>query len=162
MTLTTVIPSLRASIPDPLDATHWPDHTVATTTDVLVSAVSLTELSHLVGTPLIHVSDECRHAAAASPDAQSSVVITAVLSRRELDEGRIDVELDLGASCRGLDHAQARLIGRSSVHPAGRVQIHTRADRLRHPSNLPDDIAVGDLIALPWPGAHSLKEIREP
>lgn len=162
MTLTTVLPSLRASIPDQLDLDHWPEHTVATTKDILVAAVSLTELTHLLGLPFVHVSDEHRAASGAqrSHDGQCSVLVTTVVSAGELPNHRIDVELDLPSHCVGVDFAQAHLIGRISVEPEGHVQVHTRDDRLRHPSALPADAAAGDLVAIPWPGAHALRELR--
>ena len=162
MTLTGLMPSLRASIPDQLDPDHWPDHTVVTTRDILVAAVSLTELAHLLGTPFVHVSDEHRSSNGSShtPDGHCSVLVTTVVGRRVLPNGRVDVAVELPPRCVGLDFAAAHLIGRISVEPAGTTQLHTTGDQLRHPSALPEDATVGDLVAIPWPGAHALKEIR--
>lgn len=56
MTLTTLMPSIRRSIPDPLDSLRWPDHTTATTTDVVVSGVSRCGLVELCGTPCVHTA----------------------------------------------------------------------------------------------------------
>jgi hypothetical protein len=38
VTLTTIMPTLRASIPEPLEPSLWPAHTVATTADVCIAA----------------------------------------------------------------------------------------------------------------------------
>jgi hypothetical protein len=50
MTLTAIIPSLRTSIPDPLDVNLWPELTTATTTDVIVAGVSLLRLVEVCDT----------------------------------------------------------------------------------------------------------------
>ena len=44
MTLTSILPTLRATIPDPLVIDRWPEWTHPTTTDVIVSGVSLLRL----------------------------------------------------------------------------------------------------------------------
>lgn len=51
MTLTSILPTLRASLPDPLDPTLWPAVTVATVDDVTVRAVSMQRLAAIAGTP---------------------------------------------------------------------------------------------------------------
>ena len=58
MTLTSIIPSLRASLPDPLDPTLWPAVTVATVDDVTVRVVSMQRLAAVVGTPCVHTAEE--------------------------------------------------------------------------------------------------------
>jgi hypothetical protein len=45
MTLTVILPTLRASIPDPLDASARPVRTEPTTDDVRVGAVSMSRLA---------------------------------------------------------------------------------------------------------------------
>lgn len=57
MTLTEILPTLRRSIPDPLNPRHWPEHTMPTTTDVIVGGVSLTRLVELSHTPALHTGD---------------------------------------------------------------------------------------------------------
>ena len=57
MTLTTVLPSLRRSIPDPIERRAWPEHTVAEVRDVTVAGVSLTRLAELEGTPCVMTGD---------------------------------------------------------------------------------------------------------
>jgi hypothetical protein len=162
MTLTSLMPSLRRSIPDPLNSPHWPEHTVATTSDVIVAAVSMTQLAKLVGTPLVHLGDEV-HAldgVAHTPDGHCSVVVTTVTSIRTMPSGHIELTLDIDQACPGLELSEARLIGRSSVFPAAHTRVHTVGDVLRHASDLPDDVAVGDLVAVPWPGTHVVREVH--
>jgi len=51
MTLTALLPTLRASIPAPFDPGAWPAGTVPTIDDVTVRAVSVGRYADLCGTP---------------------------------------------------------------------------------------------------------------
>ncbi|WP_291045938.1 hypothetical protein [Herbiconiux sp.] len=94
MTLTSILPTLRATIPDPLVIDRWPEWTHPTTTDVVVSGVSLLRLE------------------------------------------------------------EARLIGRIS-------RRRSRAFRLASATlSLPEDLSVGDLIAVPCRGAVCCRTVR--
>lgn len=162
MTLTALMPSLRRSIPDPLNTKRWPEHTVATTSDVIVAAVSMTQLATLVGTPLVHLGDEVHSLDGIAPtqDGHCSVVVTTVTGVRTMPSGHIEVTLDIDQACPGLLLSEARLIGRTSVFSNAHTRVHTVGDVLRHASDLPDDIAVGDLVAVPWPGTHVVREVH--
>ncbi|WP_382304778.1 hypothetical protein [Herbiconiux sp. UC225_62] len=168
MTLTTIIPSLRRSIPDPLSADRWPEHTVATTTDVLVAGISLLRLVELCGTP-------CVHTAAAvvpgthgrpSPTAQACVVVVRILDVERMPADptastrplRVIVDGDLG-------HAhpvpsEARLVGRVST--ARRVVAEcVSSDEQTVVVPVPEDIHVGDLLAVPCVDTVPLRALRE-
>lgn len=56
MTLTQLLPTLRRSIPDPIDYDCWPELTTPTTTDIVVSGVSLLRLVSICGTPCVHTA----------------------------------------------------------------------------------------------------------
>jgi hypothetical protein len=58
VTLTTIMPTLRASIPEPLEPSLWPAHTVATTADVCIAAISMARLADVVGTPCVHTAEQ--------------------------------------------------------------------------------------------------------
>lgn len=145
MTITTFIPSLRASIPDPLLLTHWPANTRPTVNDVIVGVVSLSALARVEGTPIV----------LEAPGSVGAVVVASVIDVTR-DGDRLDVELGLDAVTVVPDpvFADSRLIGRASVAHSGHVRVHTTGDPLRHPSSLPEDIVEGDLVALPWAGEH--------
>ncbi|SDZ34792.1 hypothetical protein [Herbiconiux ginsengi] len=169
MTLTTLLPSLRRSIPDPLSTDRWPEHTVATTTDVLVAGISLLRLVDVCGTP-------CVHTAAAvvpgthgrpSPTGQACVVVVCVLriDRMPVDPTstatpvlRLTVDGDLG-------HAhpvpsEARLVGRVSTSRRVLAECCSR-DEPTLVVPVPEDLAVGDLIAVPCAGTVPLRALRE-
>lgn len=57
MTLTAILPTLRRSIPDPLQPGHWPEHTVPTVSDVVIGGVSLRRLVEISGTPALLTGD---------------------------------------------------------------------------------------------------------
>ncbi|WP_125107151.1 hypothetical protein [Gulosibacter massiliensis] len=59
MTLTEILPTLRRSIPDPLEPQHWPEHTIPTTSDVVVGGVSLMRLVEITDTPAVLTGDLC-------------------------------------------------------------------------------------------------------
>lgn len=58
MTPTSILPSLRASLPGPLDPVLWPASTEATTDDVRVRAVSMQRFAAVAGTPCVHTAEQ--------------------------------------------------------------------------------------------------------
>lgn len=167
MTLTAIMPTLRGTIPDPFDVNVWPARSQVSTTDVIVSGVSMTRLVEICQTP-------CVHSAAAvipgtngrpAPHRDATVVVvrvTAVL--QNFDAARvvlIDACLDTVTPC----WREARLIGRASrvkrtaaVLLAG--EAHETPSVGRGVVELPDDLREGDLIAIPCPGVPVLRDIR--
>jgi hypothetical protein len=153
MTLTSLIPSLRKSIPDPFLIDRWPEWTHPTTTDVIVSGVSLLRLVELCDTPCVHVAAAVVPGTRGRPSdtEQSSVVVARVV------EITFDGVLVLDADITRIQAhtAEARLIGRASTaHSVPRV--------LRGGSKLvlPADVAAGDLVAIPCRGAVCRREFR--
>ncbi|HEV7950752.1 MAG TPA: hypothetical protein VGP24_13385, partial [Glaciihabitans sp.] len=117
MTLTAMMPSMRRTLPDPLNIDVWPEHSCATTTDVVVAGVSLVRLVEICQTPCVHSGDAVIPGTRGKrfPNHEASVVIarvTAVL--KNCDATRV-VLIDAR-----LDHTNARwhetrLIGRAST-----------------------------------------------
>jgi hypothetical protein len=134
MTLTRILPTLRCSIPEPLDATRWPAHTHPTTTDVVIAGVSLVRLADWCTTPCVHTDDD------------ASAVVTTVTSVLPHSGGGLDVELDAELDGVAAETAQARLIGRAT--PAALCTVHA-GPRLM---DLPADLHPGDRVALPVHG----------
>lgn len=178
MTLTRLLPTLRRSIPDPIDPDLWPAATAATITDVEVGGVSLLRLTEVCGTPAVHLGRAAvpgtgsgggtgRPAAAAA--GSKGVAVVRVLEA-SVDQGRrtVTIDADLGP----LDPAwtEARLIGRISVaratpttlRAAGNVSAATSVSARSsggsaasgcpepQPVDLPADLGAGDLLALPY------------
>lgn len=159
MTLTSILPTLRRSIPDPLDCNRWPERTRATTTDVVVCGVSLLGLVDLCGTPCVHSAAGAAPGTGGRPsplfDASAVVLrVTEVLhdpegGRLVLVDGRLDHP--------GASWDQLRLIGRASTAHDGPATV---LGELGHPVRVPDDLEPGDLLAVPVRGVPCLRELR--
>ncbi|MFE7505715.1 hypothetical protein [Promicromonospora sp. NPDC057488] len=144
MTLTALLPTLRASIPDPLAAAAWPAGTRATTTDVVVGGVSLHGLALLCGTPCLHTADR--------PEP-SVVLVTTVLDTTTTHDGLRVLVLDAGfASPGGATWPELRLLGRASV---ARLVPTLVCDPDKVPLAevaLPADVGAPDLLGVPCAG----------
>ncbi|WP_223692715.1 VWA domain-containing protein [Leifsonia poae] len=163
MTITHLLPSLRRSLPTPLDRDAWPEFTTAGLDDVTVAGVSLTRLADWCGTP-------CAHTAAAviphtggipSPTELASVVVTRVLSVSTADDGTIDAWVDARLAGCTADVAETRLIGRISTAHDTEVRLRSAGGPSK-PSAVPQlggDLRAGDLLAIPCVGAATLRGI---
>ncbi|MGG7465216.1 hypothetical protein [Plantibacter sp. YIM 135347] len=194
MTLTSIIPSLRRSIPDPIAPDLWPEHTTATTTDIVVSGVAMARLVEWCGTPCVHTAAAVIRGTGGrpSPTEQATVIVVTVTGTAVTASGMhvatIDAELDEVNPV----WSEMRLIGRVSTahaHIAAVVgadadagadadsDAHSAADadsidsehsnaamsddcREIHLAPLPDDVHVGDLLAVPCGGAVALRQLR--
>lgn len=157
MTLTSILPSLRASLPDPLDPTVWPARTEATVDDVRVRAVSMQRLAAVAGTPCVHTAEQAppRYRPRDWHPADVCVTVAAV-TRVRRPWGVVFVELDAAVpDCAVL--TEVRLIGRRSVAPVAEVTLATNTTGTAGPEVLlPGDVRVGDLVCFPCvrPLAH--------
>jgi hypothetical protein len=157
MTLTAILPSLRASLPDPLDATAWPAHTEPTTDDVRVRAVSMARLADVAGTPCVHTAEEAppRYRPRDWTPRGMSVAVAAVTGVSRTASG---LALDLDAAlpdCAVLD--EARLIGRRTTAPRATAVVD--AAGAAAVLVVPADVAVGDLVCFPCRRALTHREV---
>lgn len=140
MTLTAILPTLRASIPDPLAAGAWPADTRATTTDLVVDGMSLHCLALLCGTPCAHTADA----------GEPAVVVTAVVDTTTTHDGRRLLVLDDGLARQGgAKWSELRLLGRASV---ARLVPTVVCDPDKVPLAevpMPADIGASDLLGVP-------------
>lgn len=153
MTLTSILPTLRASIPDPIVADRWPTATRARVDDVVVAGVSLSRLALLCGTPCVHVAPapgEPRDA----PGGAASVVVTAVTTLRDGGEGLLALDLDADIDPALARWSEVRLIGRVSVARPVRASVGD------HVLRIPADVRKGDLLVVPCRGQLSLRDLR--
>ena len=160
MTLTSILPSLRASLPDPLDPTVWPAATAATVDDVTVRAVSLQRLAAVAGTPCVHTAEEAPPRYRPRDWQPRTVCVTvAAVTRVRRAWGVLLVELDaVLPDCAVL--TEARLIGRPSVAAAAAVTVTTNPTGTAGvDAVLPADVAVGDLVCFPCRRALALRDI---
>ncbi|PZE86461.1 hypothetical protein [Curtobacterium sp. MCBD17_032] len=156
MTLTAILPSLRASVPDPLDATAWPVHTEPTIDDVRVRAVSMARLADVAGTPCVHTAEEAppRYRPRDWTPRGMSVAVAAVTGVTRTGDGLV---LDLDAvlpACAVLD--EARLIGRRTTAPRSTAVVAAADGAVLV---VPADVAVGDLVCFPCRRALTHREV---
>jgi hypothetical protein len=164
MTLTHQLPSLRRSIPDPMNCDCWPEATTATTTDVIVSGVSLLRLVDICGTPCVHTAAAVipgTHGRPSATDGATIVVVRVTAVRPSGNCLHVQVDGDLCLARPIL--AEARLIGRASTARSMAVLL-VASSRVAGgaddrdpgypvlPGELPGDLRAGDLIAVPCRG----------
>lgn len=163
MTLTHILPSLRASIPDPLGRDRWPEFTTASPSDVTVAGVSLTRLAEWCGTP-------CVHTAAAvipgtngrpSPTDTASVVVTQICEISEAADQSLDIWIDARLIDAEPCLNELRMIGRISTANEVRARLHTAGEHTNPApvERIVSDVRVGDLVAIPCSGQIHLKDV---
>lgn len=166
MTLTTLLPSLRRSIPDPLDGEKWPERTYATTTDVIVAGLSLLHVVELSGTP-------CSVAGCSvvpgthgrlSETHHTVVTVFRVIRTARSSTGEFSIRLDAGEAGENLLWGEARLIGRASTSHdrAAFVCLGSGASSKVSRVLLPGDVDEGDLVAVPAGPVVVTSAHREP
>lgn len=168
MTLTAILPSLRRTLPDPIDASRWPVHTEPTVSDVRVSAVSMARLADVAGTPCVHTAEEAppRFRPRDWTPRGMSVTVAAVTDVTWVD-GTLLVGLDaVVPDCAVLD--QVRLIGRCSTVATASATFTTAQPTGTHDvtgpgtargGSLPTDVAVGDLVCFPCSRALTHRDV---
>ncbi|MFF2388091.1 hypothetical protein [Agromyces sp. NPDC058104] len=149
MTLTRLLPTLRRSIPDPIAPERWPAGTRATTTDLIVGGFSMTRLAERDGTPLAHLAPT--PAGAHGGPARHLGVALATVRERSSGSGVLELATDAECGPHRPDWSEARLIGRVSVAKitTATVRFAAGGGHALARLELPADVAVGDLIAVP-------------
>lgn len=165
MTLTTILPSLRRSIPDPFVADRWPACTSLTTTDVVIAGIPLLRLVELCGTPCVHTAAAVIPGTQGrpSPIEQTTVIVMRVLSVGYDADGR-HLVVDACMSELAPDWPELRLIGRASTAHAAAFTIDSGLRAELPPTDrrisLPGDLVPGDLLAVPCRGNAVLRQVR--
>lgn len=157
MTLTALLPTLRSSIPAPFDSTAWPAGSAPTLDDVTVRAMSVGRYAEICGTPCV-----CTGPAVipASGGVASAVLSTTVVVATVVHAGPDTLQVDACFTDLDATWREARLIGRVSRAYDERFAV---VDAHGEPSGtvvLPGDLRVGDRVAVPCPGCHTVGEVR--
>jgi len=167
MTLTHQLPSLRRSIPDPINFDSWPELTVATPTDVIVSGVSLIRLVEICGTPCVHTAAAVIAGTRGrpSPTDGATTVVVRVTAVEHVANSALRVSVDGRLRGARAVFAEARLIGRASTAHNRTVMMVDAGEpvgegaQIPLPAGLPGDIHPGDLIVIPCPGLLALRQV---
>lgn len=163
MTLTSLLPTMRHSIPSPFTRDAWPARTVPTLDDVVMAGVSILRFVDLCGTPCATTGSAILPLSGgiASTTESTTVVTTAVVA---VDHAGTTPVLLFDAVLTGVAPcwAEARLIGRISSRHDRRYGVRDAAgdDLCGVAIVLPEDLAAGDLVTVPVPGAHTVGELR--
>ncbi len=164
MTLTHILPSLRKSLADPINRDNWPEHTTTSTADVTIAGLSLVTLVQWCGTPCVHTAAAVirgTNGRLSETELASVVVVRVISVSRENDQLSVwvDAELDrCAAIC-----SETRLIGRASTaHAGSAVLFPASPDGTVHRAlELPLDLAIGDLLAIPCKGVTLLRDVQD-
>jgi hypothetical protein len=163
MTLTHIIPSLRASVPDPIGRDLWPEFTTTSLSDVTIAGVSLTRLAEWCGTPCVHTAAAVIPGTGGMPSATevASVIVARVTQVATAEDGTIDIWIDARLTDSPVAIDELRMIGRVSTACDSRARIHPagEADEPARVEELVSDLRVGDLLALPCRGAALLRQV---
>lgn len=149
MTLTRLLPTLRRSIPDPIAPGRWPAGTRATTTDLIVGGFSMSRLAERDGTPLVHLVPA--PAGTHGGPVRHLGVALATVRERSWGDGVLELAIDAECGPHRPDWSEARLIGRISVARLTTASVRFAAGGCHALARLelPGDVAVGDLVAVP-------------
>lgn len=162
MTLTSVLPTLRRSLPDPLTRDAWPAGAAATPGELAVSGVSVARFVELCGTPAVMTAPAVvpLSGGVASPTATTSIVVASV---QRIDDGPVPVlVMDASYAACAPAWTYARVVGRICHRGDARFAV-AGAEGTPFAGvalMLPADIEVGDLIAAPCPGALAVGDVR--
>lgn len=168
MTLTEILPTLRRSLPVPLTARLWPEHTEATTTDVTVGGISLLRLLEIGASPAVLTGDlpwpNPRAPRANGSGTDVTVLICTVALRVDTQQGKRIAVIDCALDGVDAHWAECRLLGRASTFRSVEIELlpgEGVASRWPHPTaHLPSDLREGDIIAVPCAGAVTLHDVR--
>jgi hypothetical protein len=163
VTLTDILPSMRRVIADPFAADAWPAMTRPTVDDVVIGGVSLVRLASICETPCVHTGaalvPRSGGRVSAVDDATAIVVSVRTVSRHT--SGAVVVQVDARLGAAPVVIRELRLIGRvSTVHDVAVVVGLDDEGPSVAVVDLPADLRVGDLLAVPCPGDVTVGRLR--
>lgn len=163
MTMTHILLTLRASIPQPFARDRWPEFTTSSPSDVTVAGVSMIRLAHWCGTPCVHTAAAVIPGTngAPSPTELASVLVTRVLEISRGRDGSLDVWIDAQLSSCRVNSTEIRMVGRVSRVPDTVGRIHAAGEHapVMGIKELVSDLRVDDLLVIPCSGTVRLCEI---
>ncbi|MET0297659.1 MAG: hypothetical protein ABW024_09675 [Microbacterium sp.] len=163
MTLTSILPTLRHSIPSPFTRDLWPARAVPTLDDVIVAGVSILRFVELCGTPCVTTGAAVLPISGGMASATDSATIL-TMSVVAVDERTPTPVMVLDGVLGTVVPvwSEARLLGRISSARERRFTIRDAdgRDLTGVTVILPGDLRAEDLVTVPCPGAHSVGEVR--
>jgi hypothetical protein len=137
---------------------YWPEATIVSGPDIVVSGISLVRLVDVCGTPAVHSGAAVAPDSDGTPlsDAQVAVLVVRVVAATRHACGLTVVQVDARLDNLRLVWSEARLLGRASsarprmslvVRRPGAADLAVTRDVIA--IELPKDLGVGDLLAIP-------------
>jgi hypothetical protein len=163
VTLTDILPSMRRVIADPLTADSWPERTRPTVDDIVIGGVSLVRLASICETPCVHTGAALipRSGGRVSPVDDATAIVVSVRTVSRHTSGAIVVQVDGRLGSAPVVIGELRLIGRiSTVHDTAVVVGLDDEGPSVAVVDLPADLRVGDLLAVPCPGDVTVGRLR--
>ncbi|TFC94449.1 MULTISPECIES: hypothetical protein [Cryobacterium] len=167
MTLTAIMPTLRRTLPDPFNVNAWPEGSQVTTTDVIISGVSMNRLVEICQTPCVHTAAAVIPGTYGRPSSYQGaavVVVRVTTVLRNCGAARV-VLIDACLDTVNAAWPETRLLGRASTVKSTVAVLlsgesHETSSGGRGVVELPDDLREGDLLAIPCAGAVALRDVR--
>ncbi|MFB7882835.1 hypothetical protein [Microbacterium sp. NPDC056057] len=171
MTLTSLLPTLRHSIPSPFTRDLWPVGAVPTLDDVVVAGVSVLRYVELCGTPSVMTGAAVIPLSGGMPSTSESATVLAVsvvdvigtdAANARLVGPEPVIVVDAVLATAQPRWGEARLIGRVSDARDRRHVVRDAAGSAVPGVALvlPADLIPGDLIAVPCVGAVPVGDVR--
>jgi hypothetical protein len=126
-------------VPATFDPALWPSGTVVGETDVTISGLSLDRLAAVFGTPSVHDGTAGPH--------RTDILVTRVVSVHTHPIGLLAIRTDAYLDELSPVWSALRLLGRTST-AASSLFLVSMASQF-HAAELPLDLRVGDLLAVP-------------
>lgn len=166
MTLTSLLPTLRHSIPSPFTRDLWPAGAAPTLDDVVVAGISILRYVELCGTPCVTTGSAVIPLSGGVPShtETTTILTTAVVAvERASDPPNTPVViLDAALDVAVPRWKEARLVGRVSDARDRRFAVCDAAglDLAGGALILPGDLVPDDLVTVPCGGALSVGDVR--
>ncbi len=149
MTLTAILPTLRASIPDPIDLRRWPEGTRATVRDLVVAGQSMNTVATQRKTPCVFDAGECGPWAC-DCEARGVLLVRVVAvggpSEPVPSYAGPELILDVDPRATAADWSEVRLINRVST--SKQITWHLVSGEPVM-VDLPADVGPGDVLVAP-------------
>jgi hypothetical protein len=143
---------------------YWPEATLVAGPDIVVSGISLQRLVEVCGTPAVHSAAAVIPASEGRPasDARAAVLVVRIVALERHTSGMTIVQTDARLDNLRLVWSEARMFGRVA-RTRRKLCLVVRRPSLRDlaatddamTAELPRDVRVGDLLAIPSRGMRA-------
>lgn len=162
MTLTSILPTLRRSIPSPFSRDAWPVHTVPRCDDIVVEGISVSRYVSLCGTPAVMTAPAVIPLSGGMPSPTDWTTVLTVAVTAVDPAQPVVLVIDADTTDVPVRWNEARLLDRVSAAVERSFSVRDASGRVLPGVAvlLPGDVTAGDLIAMPASGAIAVGDVR--